>query len=143
MAIAAGLLLLASAGTGTLTIDVGNVRSDKGEVHLDVCPENLFLKDGCPYSTEAIAHEGHVTLTIENLPPGHYAIQAFHDENGNRHVDRGLFGIPTEGVGFWRDARIVLSPPKWADAVFDFDGKAAQTALKMRYFTGRKGPPAR
>ncbi|QJU57521.1 DUF2141 domain-containing protein [Sphingomonas sp. AP4-R1] len=143
MAIAVALMLAAAAGTGTLTIDVGNVRSNKGKVHLDVCPQSLFLKDGCPYSTETPAHEGQVTLTIENLPPGHYAIQAFHDENDNRHVDRGLFGIPTEGVGFSRDARIVLSPPKWDDAVFDFDGKATQTALKMRYFTGRKGPPAR
>ena len=39
---------------------------------------------------------------------GRYAVQAFLDENGNGEVDRALFGIPKEGVGFSNDAKIRL-----------------------------------
>ena len=76
-------------------------------------------------------------------PAGHYAVQAFHDENANGKVDRALFGIPKEGIGFSNDAPIHLSPPKWADAVFAFDGGDQVIALKMRYMLGASGPRAR
>jgi len=139
----AGALLLAAAGAGTLTVDIGNVRNATGTVRIDICDQARFLKANCPYSGEASAHPGTVSITIKALPPGAYAIQAYHDENDNRDVDRGLFGIPKEGLGFSRDAKIVFGPPKWADAVFAYDGTPTRTALKLRYFTGRSGPPAR
>lgn len=143
MMIGMAMMLLATAGAGTLTIDIGNVRNAKGLVHVDICDESRFLKANCAYSADAPAHPGIVTLMVEGLPAGRYAIQAYHDENSNHDVDRGLFGIPKEGLGFSRDAKIVLGPPRWADALFDFDGKAARTALRLRYFTGPAGPPAR
>ena len=70
------------------------------------------------------------------MRPGRYAAQVFYDENGNHKVDRALFGIPKEGVGFSRDARIKLGPPKWADAVFDYAGGEQIIRLKLRYFIG-------
>jgi uncharacterized protein (DUF2141 family) len=143
MTIGTAIMLLAAAGTGLLTVDIGNVRNAKGLVHVDVCDESRFLKANCLYSADTPAHAGTVTLTVEGLPAGRYAIQAYHDENSNHDVDRGLFGIPKEGLGFSRDAKIVLGPPKWADALFDFDGKVARSALKLRYFSGPSGPPAR
>jgi len=136
-----GLTLLAA---GTLIVDVGNVRSAKGMVHIDVCGEATFLKADCPRSAEAPARPGTVSVTVPDLPAGLYAIQAYQDENGNHDVDRGLFGLPKEGIGFSRDARVRLGPPKWADARFAFDGIAGRQALKLRYFLGPPGPdPAR
>ena len=141
-----GLPLLAAGGTdarGILTVDVGNVRIAKGVVHIDVCPEAKFLKDDCPWSGNSRAKLGETRVTVANLPAGRYAVQAFLDENGNGEVDRGWFGIPKEGVGFSNDAKIRLSPPKFAEAVFAFDGSARTIRLNLRYFTGAKGPSAR
>lgn len=138
-------LILAAApamGQGGLTIEVDNVRSSKGHVRLDVCPESLFLKDNCPASGAAPAHVGRTIVTISGLRPGRYAVQAYLDENDNQEVDRGLFGIPKEGVGFSNDAPIRLSPPKFKDAAFDFYGGNQVIKLDLRYFTGPKGPPA-
>lgn len=129
----AGIALPAAAAT--LTIDIGNVRNDRGHVHVDACPQDRFLKDDCPYSGEAAAQSGVTTVVIRNVPPGRYALQAFHDENDNHRVDRAIFGIPREGIGFSNDARIVLGPPKWADAVFTVAGDM-KLRLKMRYFMG-------
>jgi uncharacterized protein (DUF2141 family) len=141
-----GLPFLAAGGAdtrGVLTVDVGNVRIAKGVVHIDVCPEAKFLKDDCPWSGNARAKLGETRVTVANLPAGRYAVQAFLDENSNGEVDRGWFGIPKEGVGFSNDAKIRLSPPKFAEAVFAFHGNARTIRLNLRYFTGAKGPSAR
>jgi uncharacterized protein (DUF2141 family) len=132
----------ATAGsTGSISVDVSNVRNDRGMVVVDICPKDKFLDDGCPYRGAAKAHAGTTTVVINNVPAGEYAAQAFHDENDNDKVDRALFGIPKEGVGFSRDARIRFSPPKWKDAVFDHQAKPETIKFKMRYFLGKKGPP--
>lgn len=97
------LLLLVGAGApphGVLTIDVGNVRIAKGNVHVDVCPEAQFLKDNCPWAGNARARLGDTRVTVTNLPAGRYAVQAFLDENGNGEVDRALFGIPRKASAF-------------------------------------------
>jgi uncharacterized protein (DUF2141 family) len=141
-----GMPLLAAGGTdanGVLTVDVGNVRIAKGVVHIDVCPEAKFLKDDCPWSGNARAKLGDTRVTVANLPAGRYAVQAFLDENGNGEVDRALFGIPKEGVGFSNDAKIRLGPPKFAEAAFAFDGNARTIRFNLRYFMGAQGPSAR
>ncbi|CAN5306724.1 DUF2141 domain-containing protein [soil metagenome] len=128
---------------GVLTIDVGNVRAAKGIVHVDVCPEALFLKEDCPWSGNAPARIGTTRVSVSGVPAGRYAAQAFFDENGNGKVDQMLFGIPKEGVGFSNDAKIVFSPPKFAAAAIAFDGKEQTIHLNLRYFTGAKGPAAK
>ena len=128
---------------GILTIDVGNVRIAKGNVHVDVCPEAQFLKDNCPWMGNSRAKLGDTRVTVANLPAGRYAVQAFLDENGNGEVDRALFGIPKEGVGFSNDAKIRLGPPKFAEAAFAFDGNARTIRFNLRYFMGAQGPSAR
>ena len=147
MLVLLGLPLLMAAGAetprGVLTIDVGNVRIAKGVVHVDVCPEAKFLQDDCPWSGNARARVGETRVTVANLPAGRYAVQAFLDENSNGKVDRGWFGIPKEGVGFSNDAKIRFSPPKFAEAMFAFDGNARTIRLNLRYFTGAQGPSAR
>jgi len=129
------------ASAATLTAEIDNIRNARGHVHVDVCPQDRFLKDDCPYSGDAVARTGKTIVLVRDVPPGRYAVQAFHDENDNHRVDRALFGIPKEGVGFSNDAPIGLGPPKWADAVFTV---ALDTTirLRMRYFLGPSGPAA-
>ncbi len=128
-------------GGESLTVEVNNVRVAKGVVHVDICPESLFLKDDCPWSADAPAQIGLTRVTVHGVPAGRYAAQVFLDENRNGKTDRALFGIPKEGVGFSNDAPIRMSPPKWADAVFNYNGAAQTIRLNLRYFLGAKGPP--
>lgn len=129
---------------GSITMNIGNVRNARGRVVVDICPQERFLADGCVLHEEVPASAGTTTVTIPNVPAGQYAVQAFHDENANGEVDRGMLGIPREGVGFSRNARIGLGPPKWRDAVFVHQGRAETIGFSVRYFMGAKGPaPAR
>jgi uncharacterized protein (DUF2141 family) len=117
-----------------LQVAVTGVRNAKGVVHVDICTPETFLKD-CAWSGEAPARAGTTIVTITGLPPGRYAAQGTHDENSNGKVDRGLFGIPKEGVGFSNDAPIRLAPPKLSEALFDFAGAATpRITFKLRYF---------
>jgi uncharacterized protein (DUF2141 family) len=54
-----------------------------------------------------------------NLPAGHYAAAAYHDENGNKKLDKNIFGAPTEPYGFSNDARRLMSAPSFDEARFE------------------------
>ena len=138
------LTVLAMADAlGSISGEVGNVRNARGKVIVDICPQDRFLEDGCIYHGEAQARAGTTVVTIPNVPAGQWAAQAFHDENANGEVDRAMFGIPKEGVGFSRNARITFSPPKWRDAVFSHQGRPEVIRFNLRYFTGARGPSRR
>ena len=134
-------LCAVSAGqsNGVLHVAVDNVRDRTGRVHVDLCTQQQFLKD-CPVAADAPARIGQSTVTLTGLKPGRYAAQVFYDQNGNGKVDRALFGIPKEGVGFSNDAKIRLGPPKWEEAYFDYDGQERTIRLRLRYFTGPDAP---
>jgi len=129
--LAAALFMTANA---PLTVEVMGVKHARGRVRIDVCPQAKFLDDGCPWHVAVPARTGTTVLEVPELPPGEYAIQAFHDANGNDELDRGLFGIPKEGVGFSRDAKIVFSPPKWKDARFSHGNQPGRQVLHLRYW---------
>jgi uncharacterized protein (DUF2141 family) len=132
-------LTAGQSSNGVLHVAVDNVRDHTGHVHVDLCTQAQFLKD-CPISGDAAAHVGLTTVTLAGLKPGRYAAQVFYDQNNNGKVDRAMFGVPKEGVGFSNDARIKLAPPKWEEAVFDYDGTERTIRLKLRYFIGPDAP---
>lgn len=129
-----GLFLVgAPAGNGAIEIAISDVRSAEGRVHVDICPQATFLKD-CPYAGDAPARMGTTIVVVHNVPPGRYAAQAFHDRNANGKVDRTLFGIPKEGVGFSNDAKIRMAPPRFDEAAFDHGAVDQRIAFHLRHF---------
>lgn len=133
-------LTAGQSSSGALHVVVDNVRNRSGRVHVDLCTQAQFLKD-CPIASDSPARLGETVVTLYGIKPGRYAAQVFYDENGNGRLDRALFGIPKEGVGFSNDARIKLAPPKWEEAVFDYDGQERTIRLKLRYFMGPGSRP--
>ncbi len=68
------------------------------------------------------------------VPNGEYALAAFHDENGNNDLDRGVFGIPTEGTGASNDARGFMGPPPYDGARFRFpNGALHRMTIRIGY----------
>ncbi len=85
------------ADADTLTIDLPNVRSAQGSVMVALCgdPAVQFPGTCIHYRGMARAAAGSVSVRVEGVPAGRYAVQAFHDENGNLRPD-----IPPEGYAF-------------------------------------------
>jgi uncharacterized protein (DUF2141 family) len=96
-----------------------------------LCDDVAFLGRGCAHTGRAPAEEG--VVTVSEVPPGTYAVQAFHDENGNGDLDRSG-PWPVEGMGFSRDAPMRFGPPRFADAAVEVREPGGTVRLTMRYF---------
>lgn len=116
----------ALAHAADLTITVKGVRSADGAVFLAVYDsESSFMKVPQAKTTRRMdAGKGDLKVVIHGLPAGKYAIAGYHDENGNGKLDTNALGMPEEGYGFSNDARGVFGPPKFSEAVFEFDGES-------------------
>src|SRR5689334_5447262 len=96
----AGLIVAGWVPAATLTLDISGVRSADGLVVVSVCDEpRAPIPGGCAtYKSAVAASQGTVAVRIDDMKPGRYAIQAYHDENGNSRAD-----IPGEGFVFGND----------------------------------------
>jgi uncharacterized protein (DUF2141 family) len=80
----------------TLTIEIAEIRNDKGTIMLE-----LFDKNENVIKQEMGVIKGNFCLfSISDLNPGKYAVRFYHDENQNGKMETNSFGKPTEGYGF-------------------------------------------
>jgi uncharacterized protein (DUF2141 family) len=118
---------------GTLIVKVTNLRSDGGQVVACLYRnEDGFPKDERKAwrRRSAPIARGVAELRFVGVPPGTYAVLAFHDENGDGALERSFLGIPREGVALSNNARGHLGPPKFKDARFEM--KATDQTLVIQ-----------
>ena len=140
----AGALLVfsappASAAGPALEAHVTCLRSAKGRVActlydgprgFPVDPRAAVQQRWCPVDATTMSS----TCTFDPVSPGTYAVACFHDENDNGALDRGLFGIPKEGVVVSNHAKGTLGPPKFDDAKFAVSAAGPRSlTLRMGY----------
>ena len=127
---------LAAEEQAELTVVVEAIREAKGRVHIGVWsdPETFTEDDGRIAGTSAPVEGDTATLTIKGLPPGTYAIAAYHDANGNGDFDVTWIGLPAEGFGFSNGARVtVLGAPSFEAAAIELKGPGTQTVIPLKY----------
>ncbi|MDB5445629.1 MAG: hypothetical protein JWQ97_946, partial [Phenylobacterium sp.] len=71
-----GAVSSAHAAGAPIKVTVWSLRIPGGSVHVDVCTRETFLRDNCPYSGSAPTQVGETTVTVPDVPPGVYAVQA-------------------------------------------------------------------
>jgi len=74
-----------------------------------------------------------LVATLPDVPPGRYAVAAFHDQNNNGRFDQGLFGIPLEGFGFTRDPTVIFDAPVFDEAAIQVTPPKTRMTFRMRY----------
>jgi uncharacterized protein (DUF2141 family) len=126
--------LAGGAGAAELEVTLEQVGTGSGYVLVAVCTPETFLRHGCPYTGRAPAVSGEAQVVVRGIEPGVYAVQAFHDENGNLDLDRNFLGMPKEGMGFSNDAPMRFGPPRFEDAAIAIGARGAATRLRLRYF---------
>ena len=124
------------AQAASVTVTVTGVRDSRGVVRVAICPRAEFLHPHCPYVGRAPAESGSVAVTIDDVPPGVYAAEAFQDANDNGNLDRNWLGLPKEGMGFSNDAPMRFGPPRFDDAAFVLGIGHAGIAFRLRYLAG-------
>lgn len=126
------------AAAQSLTVTLTDVHSSTGKILASLCDNPAApFPGGCNTATAmADAREGATTIVFENLKPGAYAFQAFHDENGDM-----MPSIPPEGYAFGNNASF---PPSFERAAIKVAGDTT-AEIRMNYleqFGAAPSPPA-
>ncbi len=109
------------------------MENDRGLVRVAVCTPETFTTKRCLFFSAAPAHAGTVTVSLDGIPPGRYAVQSYHDEDRYGRVRRGLFGIPAEAIGLSRNAPVRLGEPRFKDAVIEITEPSTTMRLRLRH----------
>ena len=120
-----------------LAVEIREIRSADGR--LLVAVHGPETKATFPSGTATVAavrqraHAGTLRFVLQDLPPGRYAVNAFHDENDNGDLDTNLVGIPSEGYGFANDPDSSFGPPRFDAAAIDVGDGRATAVITLRY----------
>ena len=128
-------LLSQSNSKATLEITFTGLRNNKGNIAIGInhSPEGWPRKPHLdPNWKKTNMEPGSLTVKIEDLDYGNYAISVLDDENGNFEMDSFL-GIPQEGYGFSRNPKVVLSAPKFEECVFPVDKPWQKITIEVNY----------
>ena len=115
-------MMLAASIAGAqnkLTVVVDGIEKSHGTVFVAVFDSINFLKTPLYYGMAKVEEDqDEITISIENVASGKYAITVFHDENGNNKMDTGAYGVPTEKIGFSNNVKIEMGTPVFKDCMF-------------------------
>lgn len=123
------LLSLQVAAQQTFELHFTNFKSSEGYLALSIFSEKhkkTFLdkpENNEKYLYLPLEGQAELTVMIKDLPPGKYAVSAFHDKNSNKKLDTGFFGIPKEGFGFSKNPSIHFGAPDYEECEIDTSEK--------------------
>ncbi len=131
-----GLLLLgAPAEAARVVVTIDGVHSAKGSVFVALYSKPDEFPDG-DYSdqhTKVKAATTPITVVFDHLPPGRYAVGAYHDENDNGRLDTNFIGYPAEGYALSNGIRAIISRPRFVDAAFAVAEGDTDVMLHVKY----------
>ena len=126
-----------TSARGTVSVDLVNGASDDGQLLAALFRSERHFPDRGDKAFGKVvqkARAGEMRLRFANVPPGPYAVTVHHDEDGDFAFDTGLFGIPTEGYGFSRNAHAPFGPPDFEDCVLVMKpGQHQKLRIRIRY----------
>jgi uncharacterized protein (DUF2141 family) len=148
------LVLGLPAWAGDLTVTVAGIRSASGSIMIGLYDSAEGFGVAVKHATEAglltdkgrlvgvamRAASGSQSIIFTQLPPGRYAVIAFHDENDNGRLDETPWGVPTEGYGFSNDAQGFLSAPSFHAAGLTLDAADSAITISLIYPKTAEGP---
>ena len=137
--ISVALLALLAASTASATdlaVHIENLRNPDGYVrvalHQRVDGVDFPDEAGAVAGTFRQAVAGSMRFVFTDLPPGDYAVAAFHDQNGDGELGTTILGIPVEPYGFSNDARGFMGPASFANAAITISADDAALSIDIR-----------
>lgn len=132
-----GLCLLPGAAeTDTpnpdLVIEIEGAKPSKGQVMISVFDDpSTYMKRPIIELTQAVDVSGAAQVLVTDLAPGSYAVAVVYDRDSDGELDTGLFGIPTEKVGFSNNAKGRMGPAPWEKARFEHSADSNSISITL------------
>jgi uncharacterized protein (DUF2141 family) len=136
LAFAAALVFVAGpASAARIIVTIDGLHTAQGTVFVGLyaSPAKFLQGNQADAQRRVKASTGPITVAFDNLAPGTYAVGAFHDENGNDHLDTNFLGLPVEGYALSNGVRAVMSKPTFQQAAFTVSNGDKPVALHIRY----------
>jgi uncharacterized protein (DUF2141 family) len=106
-----------------LIINIAHINDTQHPIYIAVNRKS----DGFPNTPDVVKYvaldpsgKNSAIVSISGIPYGKYAITIFQDMNGNKKLDKGFLGIPSEPIAFSNDFHPLFGPPRWKDCEFDY-----------------------
>src|SRR6202011_3091172 len=134
-ALAAALVFIAGpASAARIIVTIDGLHSAQGNVFVGLyaSPAKFLQGNECDAQKKVRASTGPITVAFDNLAPGTYAVGAFHDENGNDHLDTNFLGLPIEGYALSNGVRAVMAKPTFQQAAFTVGNGDKPVGLHIR-----------
>lgn len=128
------LSLVSFASAFDLTLEPQEIKSTQGHFRFLI----FSGSEGFPDQSEKAILKGEFPASapkhiIKDLDAGTYAVSIIHDENNNRKLDTGLFGIPKEASGFSQNPSFTFGAPEFKECKFKL--KADETLqIRLKHF---------
>src|SRR5215469_5082749 len=139
------LLIRSATQANVLRVDVTGIRNDHGAIYCQLFADAKGFPRKVSKTTAVVRaqiQDGSATCAFANVSPGSYAIAVYHDENGNGRLDRGILGIPKEGVGVSNDAQRSWGFPSFDQAKFVVEAEEERIVVRIKYLKGGTGASA-
>ena len=120
----------------TMQVEIAGVKNAKGHVLIAVYRAGDRFSEGGQTAfrkERVVASAGTLMVEVKDLPVGTYALALVHDENDNLKIDTGLFGIPTEGFCFSKNAMGMFGPPTFKEAAVSHAVGSGIQKVALRY----------
>ena len=120
-----------SSQTQAASVTIRGVKTNGGPVRVAVFDRaSGFPKDeGAAFKMVIQPTASTLTQSIPLNIKGPYALAVYQDENDDRQLNKGAFGVPKEPYGFSKNADGKYGPPKFADAALS-PGDAVDLTLR-------------
>lgn len=130
------MLSSVQAQTQNTQVTVSDIRSDKGQIVLNVFKDEQSYQKEQPYKQIKVDKKGldKGNLMIPcTLEAGTYGVTLLDDENGNGTMDKNMVRMPREGFGFSNFFMEKLKKPSFDDFKMQLKNQGNQFAIRVKY----------
>ncbi|MEM9169800.1 MAG: DUF2141 domain-containing protein [Pseudomonadota bacterium] len=114
---------------------VSGVKQSAGLIVADLYrndPEGFLKRAGRVQQVRFAAKSPATAFCMKAPEAESYAIALYHDENANKTLDKGAFGIPKEPFGISNNPKIRFGPPSMDESLFAVAPDGANVEIKLK-----------
>ncbi|MCU0399711.1 MAG: DUF2141 domain-containing protein [Algoriphagus sp.] len=118
-----------------LEILISQAKSDKGMIRVLIFSKETGFPDQPTKALKSLSvspKNKSAVITLNDLPPGKYAVTVIHDEDNNSKLTTNAVGYPTEKFGFSNNPKVYFSPPSFEKASFELGSEPRRIQIELR-----------
>lgn len=129
----AGILAAAPALAADVTVSVTGVRAANGPLYVSLQTRDEFLENEGSYGEIVRSPSaGTVSVTLEGVSPGEYAVSVWHDIDGDGVFDASPEGMPLDGWAMI-DGASLRGAPDFDQVSFKLEKSSLSLNVDMIY----------